>query len=62
MSKFPPYVVLVNPGKQNEFTDGAYWSRSSATHRRDVLQRDGEEAAIAKQDDEGNLTFEGVQP
>ena len=58
MSQFPPWVVLVNPGQSNEITDGALHRYAEAADRRDTLLRDGEEADIAQQDNEGNLTFD----
>ena len=58
MSQFPPWVVLVNPGQSNEITDGAFSTYAKAADRRDELTHDGEEADIAQQDNEGNLTFD----
>jgi hypothetical protein len=58
MSQFLPWVVLVKPGQFGEITDGAFSTYAKAADRRDELVRDGEEADIAQQDNDGNLTFD----
>lgn len=58
VQKFPPWLVLVNPGMANEIIDGAFSTYAKAADRRDELRHDGEEADIAAQDNEGNLTWD----
>jgi hypothetical protein len=55
---YPQWVVIVNPGQADEITDGAFHRYSEAADRRDTLTRDGEEADIAQQDNDGNLTWD----